>query len=112
MMTKTSFPVLVELYRHFRSDQFQPRSLQYHLARVFPRLRFKVDPLQGGASQAAHAAMDVGIMAAVDPIQNPGSERRPEIAMQTGHRSALDTAAEAAAHDELSTFAERFHEGR
>src|SRR5687767_9640542 len=45
--------------------------------------------------------MDVGILAAVDAIEDPGRERRAEIPVQGRHGSLLDGAAKAAPHNKL-----------
>jgi hypothetical protein len=53
--------------------------------------------------------MDVRVTAPVNPVQNPGRERRPEITMQRRHCPFLDAAAKPAAHDEFRAFAESLH---
>ena len=61
---------------------------------------------------AAHAAVDVGELAAEDDVQDPRRDRRAEVAVQRRHRAGLDVAAEARAHDELVAVAELLDERR
>src|SRR5215216_3067480 len=110
MMAESSFTILVKLDRHFRTDEFQSRGFQDHFARVFPTTRCDVDSVQCFTSDAAYAAMNVGKVAAINPVQNPVRERRPEVTVQFRHSVFFDAALEPAAHDELRAFAEFLHE--
>src|SRR5205085_3617250 len=54
--------------------------------------------------------MNVRVTAPVDPVQNPGRERRAKIAMQSRHLSYHNTAAKSASHDKLRALPESFDE--
>ena len=109
-MAQSSFAILEEFDRHFRTDEFQSRRLQHHFACVFPAPRRDVDSVQCFTGHAAYAAMDVGKVAAINPVQNPVRERRAEVTVQFRHRAFLDAASKPAAHDELRAVPEFLHE--
>jgi hypothetical protein len=50
--------------------------------------------------------MDVGKVAAINPIQNPVRKRRAEVAVQFRHRVFFDAASKATSHNELRAFPE------
>jgi len=70
----------------------------------------QVHALERVTGDPAHAAMDVREAAAEDPVQDPGCDGSPEIAMQGRHRAGLDRPAPAGAHHELVAVMEALDE--
>src|SRR5262249_33057774 len=58
-----------------------------------------------------HAAMDIGVLRAVDAIQEPGCDRRTEKPVQFWHGARLDVSRKPAAHDEVVSLVELVNEG-
>src|SRR5581483_9084633 len=110
MVTEPSLPIFVKLDGHLGTGELQSRSFQHHLAGVFPALRCDVDFVQRLASCSAYPAMNVRIVAAINAVENPVSQRRAEVTVQFGHGPLLDTASEAATHDKLRAFSKFLHE--
>src|SRR5678815_1063798 len=100
-MAQSSFAILVKLDRHFGAGELQPRSFQNHLACIFPALRRDVDFIQRLPSHAAYPAMNIGVVAAVNTVENPIRQRRAKVTVQFWHRALFDATSEPAAHDEL-----------
>ena len=71
-----------------------------------PLSNLKADLQQRILCQAPHAAMNIAVGAAVDAVQDPGGEGRPEITVQGRHGPVLDVSVKAGAHHELAAVAE------
>src|SRR5207302_9278932 len=112
MVTHSSLPVFVKLYRYLRRDKAQPRCLKHHFTGIFPRLRFQIDPIQRRAGKAAHSAVNIRISAMINAIQYPGRERCSEITVEAWHGPFFDAAAETASHHKFGAILKRLDEGR
>ena len=110
VVAEPPFAVLEESDRHLGGAQLEVHRLEHHLRRILPGLRLQLEALQRIAGDPAHAAMDVGEVARVENVQDPGRDWRPQIAVQRWHRTGLDVAAEPRAHHELEPRAELLDE--
>src|SRR4029450_12273354 len=110
MMTEASLAIFVKLNGHLGAGEIQSRGFQHHLAGVFPALRRDIDSVQCFARNSAYPTMDIGIVAAINAVENPICERRPEVTVQFRHCSLLDAASEATTHDKLRSLSKFLHE--
>src|SRR4030095_4825587 len=111
-MAQSSFAILVKFDRHFGAGELQPRRFQNHLARIFPALRRDVDLTQRLASHAAYPAMNIGIVAAVNAVENPIGQRRAKVTVQFWHRARFDAASKSAAHKKVRSLSKFFYDTR
>src|SRR5205807_1954997 len=76
-----------------------------------PGLRLQAHALERGAGDAPHPAVDVREAAAVDDVEDPGRDRRAEVAVERRHRAGLDRPLPARPHHELVALAKARYEG-
>ena len=90
MVREPTFTVLVERTGTSVVRETHVHRLEHHLRRVLPRLASEPHADERVAGDAPHPAVDVGEVAAVEKVEDPGGHRRPEVAVRRGHRAWLD----------------------